>query len=129
MLFMVSIVLYFIISFPSAEPNFESVTLTSNYSSSKIYIKSEIWGLAGGSRVTVISTDELEECKADTTKEYVFLDLEPFVYKAQNDTLFIYTRRKVPVPKKFKSKWTIKQLELGNPEMMDLKTNSTFKHP
>jgi hypothetical protein len=105
------------------ESAFRKIKFTSQEKSSNIYIKSESWGLTGGSQITVISTNDEQEFEADSTEEFVYHSLEPFLYKAQNDTSFIYTRQKAQVPFGFKSKWTIEQIEVDNPEMMTLRAD------
>jgi len=109
------------------DSTFRKITLTSQNKSSKLFIKSENWGLMGDSQITVISTDEDREFAADSTREFVFKGLSPFLYKTMNDTLFIYSSQIVQVPPIFNSKWTVKQIEIENPEMMTLRDSSDFK--
>ena len=97
---------------------FRQTTLVSKNGKSKLFLKSENWGLTDDNQTTVISTESNKRFKADSTKEFVFNGLEPFLYQVNNDTLFLYLRRKIITPEKFESRWTIIQKEIENPEFM-----------
>lgn len=108
----------FIFFFKRFEPEYKTTELYSNRGE-KLYIKRKIYGIKGDIQITSISTvkgwDELDE-----TKEYVYKGLEPFIYSYQNDTLRVYSRQRVKTPANFHSTIRIIQIELENPQYMDL---------
>ena len=105
---------------------FRQTTLVSKNGKSNLFLKSKNWGLTDDNQTTVISTETNKEFKADSTKEFVFDGLEPFLYQSKSDTLFLYVQRKVITPKKFKSTWTIIQKEIENPEFMQKRVDPNF---
>lgn len=105
---------------------FRLTTLVSKDGKSNVFLKSQNWGVTDDKQTTVISTEPNKDFKADSTKEFVFSGLEPFLYQAKNDTVFLYVRRKVIAPQKFKSKWKIIQKEIENPEFMDKRVDPDF---
>jgi hypothetical protein len=109
------------------QPTYSKVELISDKDNSVIYIKSKNWGVTGDHQVTVISTDGEREFEPDSTKEFVFKGLDPFLYRVKGDSLILNVRSKVKIPINFKSRWKIKQIETENPEMQDLWANPDYK--
>ena len=93
----------------------------------KLYIKSHNWGLSGDHQLTVIETDEEREFEVDSTKQIIFKGLEPFLYRASNDTLFLVLREKSTIPNRFNSTWTIIQKEVDNRAMKKLRRDPELK--
>ncbi|MET4080425.1 hypothetical protein ABIB40_000365 [Pedobacter sp. UYP30] len=109
------------------KPIYQQITLVSDNGTSKIYIKSEHWGFTGDKQKSVISNWPSVGFIADSTKDFIFDGLEPFLYQAKNDTLFLYIRKKVNVPLKFKSNRQVVQVEVENPEFMQKIVDPDFK--
>ena len=106
---------------------FKTEILVAKNNPDKLYIKSESWGLTGDNQITIISTDGTRKFEADSTKDFVFKGLSPFLYKTSQDTLFLYTMKKVDNPHNFKSSWKIIQKEVANVEYMDLIADHSYK--
>lgn len=88
---------------------------------SKLYIKRKVWGVTSDYQVTVISNSHSEIVELDSTVDYIYKGLEPFVYKMQSDTLIIYTMQPCSEPHHFNSsKMRVVQRRVSNPEYMDL---------
>jgi hypothetical protein len=111
-----------------------SEVVKSNYKVSKIFASSlnqtvfiikETWGISSDHQRVVISTSN-SESKPDSSKEYIFSDSE-FFYKLVQDTIYVYTMSKARIPSKFESKIKIKQIEISNPDLMDLYKNYKSK--
>ncbi|MES2458842.1 MAG: hypothetical protein V4594_25035 [Bacteroidota bacterium] len=82
----------------------------------------------GNEATVVISTSYDSEFDPDTSSEFVYdVSSTPFFYKQTSDSLIIYTGRSSGFPSDFKSKVKILQIELSNPEMMNLVSNNHFK--
>ncbi|MVT39188.1 hypothetical protein GO495_01215 [Chitinophaga oryziterrae] len=92
-----------------------------------VFIKRMVWGLTGDKQVIVISNTDNKNFKAPKSNEYVYEGLFEMFYKIQRDTLFIYTLISSPVPNKFSAPYKIVQVELNNPELMDLIENDKYK--
>lgn len=110
----------------SYQPTYTKTELKSSQDNSKIFIKSKNWGVTGDHQITVISLNE-EEFEPDSTQEYVYHGLEPFLYKVKEYTLLVFPWEKALVPAKFNSNWVITQKEVENPEMADLRANPDVK--
>src|SRR5690349_21711483 len=76
----------------------EIFEVVSHDKKSTLFIKRKIWGLTLDSQLTVISTSSGEIHDPDTTKDYVYKGLAPFVYQLHADTLMIYTLHPASVP-------------------------------
>jgi len=111
----------------SFQPNYSRVELISNKDKSVIYIKSKNWGVTGDHQITVITTNEEREFEPDSTEEYIFNELGPFLYRVKGDSLILNVRSKANIPNNFKSNWKIEQIETENPEMQDLWINPDYK--
>ena len=79
-----------------------------------LYLKSNNWGLTYDHKITVISTDSNLEFKSDSISEYIFYGFDGLIYKAENDTLKIYTRQLPKIPPKFESEITVELIEVKN---------------
>ena len=80
--------------------------ITSDKVNEMIFIKTKNWGLTGDNQITFISPDSnFDFNKKDSNDHYIFIGLEPFFYKQSNDSLILYLRTKVNVPKNFKTKY------------------------
>jgi len=109
------------------QPTYSRVELISDKDNSVIYIKSKNWGVTGDHQITVITTDGEREFEPDSTREYVFKGLGPFLYRVKGDSLILNVGSKVTIPNNFKTSWKIKQIETENPEMQDLWINPDYK--
>ncbi len=85
------------------------------------------WGLTGDQQVNVISNIDSTDFTPQSSREYVYRGLSAIYYKLQDDTLFIYTPTIAPVPQDFKIPYKVIQIELSNPEAMDLIVNDNYK--
>ena len=111
----------------AGKPTYKQIALVSPGSNSKLYIKTSNWGLTGDSQLTILTTEVDSKFELDSTRQIIFKGLEPFRYKQINDTLILCVRKKVIVPKGFKSSWTIIQKELDNSQMTDLRRDYEYK--
>lgn len=107
-------------------PTYRIIPLLSQDKKSTIYIKTKNWGVTGDHQLTVVSTSPKKEFEPDSTKEMIFKGLEPFLYKSNKDTLFLYVWENSIIPENFRSKWIIKQTEIDNPKMMNLRKDDFF---
>ncbi len=108
------------------KPTHRQFELVSSDNKSRLYIKTENWGITGDSQQTIITSDN-DEFEIDSTRQIIFNGLEPFLYKQSSDTLVLYVRTKAKIPHDFKSTWTIIQIEVDNPKMMDLRRDNNYK--
>jgi hypothetical protein len=92
-----------------------------------VFIKRTVWGLTGDKQVIVISNVDNKRFKGQKSNEYVYEGLFEMFYKLQRDTLFIYTLISSPVPNEFSTPYKIIQVELNNPELIDLIENDKYK--
>ena len=111
-------------SFQLAYPRVELISSTDN---SVIYIKSKTWGVTGDNQITVISTNGESDFEPDSTEEYIFNGLGPFLYRVKGDSLILNVRSMVIIPNNFKSSWKIKQIESESSEMQNLWFNPDYK--
>lgn len=87
-------------------------------SNGSIYLKNFRVGLL--SVIKVISTSSKQDDDPDEKTEYIFnADLDLF-YHVENDTLILFVRKKAIKPTSFSKKLNIKQIELKNPDYMNL---------
>ncbi|MBB6501108.1 hypothetical protein [Pedobacter cryoconitis] len=103
------------------KPTYRIIPILSQDRKFTIYIKAKNWGVTGDHQCTIISTSPEKEFEPDSTREIIFKELEPFLYKSNKDTLFLYVRKKSIIPKNIRSKWIIQQIETDNSKMMDLR--------
>lgn len=100
-----------------------------------LFIITQNWGLNGDNQTTIITKNVRSNGKYDGTTNIVYDGLEPFVYKVEKDTLFIFSRHVVAIPKGFTSKIPIIQTQVDNPKFVDLtiaiskKTDTSYKAP
>ena len=116
----ISIAVFFYASIPDLKPTFSTVEIRSDKFNEAIYIKKMVWGLTGDHLVIVISKSSSKEFEPDSQKEIVFYGADYFFYKFVNDTLNLYVRAESSQPKDLKTNIKINQIELTNPQMMDL---------
>ncbi|AOM79940.1 hypothetical protein [Pedobacter steynii] len=107
-------------------PTYRIIPILSQDKKSTIYIKTKNWGVTGDHQLTVVSTSPEKEFESDSTKEIIFKGLEPFLYKSNKDTLFLYVWEKSIIPENFRSKWIVKQTEIDNSKMMNLRKDNSF---
>lgn len=107
-------------------PTYRIIPILSQNKKSTIYIKTKNWGVTGDHQLTVVSTSPEKEFEPDSTKEMIFKGLEPFLYKSNKDTLFLFVWEKSIIPENVRSKWIVKQTEVDNPKMMNLRNDSSF---
>lgn len=104
--------------FEESQSTFTTVELKSEKTEKQLFIKAENWGLTGDKQKTAISISK--DATADSTKEYMFYGLSPFVYQQNGDSLILYTRQKVTAPSNWTSDWKVIQIEVDNPRMMHM---------
>lgn len=107
-------------------PTYRIIPILSQNKKSTIYIKTKNSGVIGDHQLTVVSTSPEKEFEPDSTKEMIFKGLEPFLYKLNKDTLFLFVWEKSIIPENVRSKWIVKQTEIDNPKMMNLRKDSSF---
>lgn len=109
---------------------FKTTEIKSKQVDEKLFIKTANWGLTGENQTTVITlSNDTDFDKKQSDDYYVFSGLEPFFYRQANDSLILYSRTKVNVPKRFKTRWKIVQYIVDNPSFMRLYKDSIFKSP
>lgn len=111
--------LYFSKQIPDYKPIVKILKIHSDDLNESIYIKKKSWGITYDHQLIIISKSSDEDFEPNEDENYIFLNL---FYKVKEDTVFIYTMKKSTVPRNFHSKFKIKQIELSNPEMMELTT-------
>jgi hypothetical protein len=107
-------------------PTYRIIPILSQNKKSTVYIKTKNWGVTGDHQLTVISTSPEKEFEPDSTKEMIFKGLEPFLYKSHKDTLYLFVWEKSIIPENVRSKWIVKQTEIDNSKMMNLRNDSSF---
>ena len=110
-----------------ANGRYSIAELSSNNTQSRIYIKKKVWGMTNDNQIIVISGTNEKEFVADKSKNYIYEGIMPFFYKLQGDTLSIYTMVASKVPIDLKTNFNIVQIELENPQMMDLIEHDNYK--
>lgn len=83
-----------------------------------IYLKDLRKGL--NTEIKVISATSTEDFNPDEKAEYVFTNGLDIFYQVRNDTLILFVRKKVPEPTDFPQNLNVKQVELKNPDYMNL---------
>lgn len=82
-----------------------------------IFIRSISRGL--NYKVIVISQTNKNFDESNPKNEFVY-NWTPIFYQLKEDTLFVYTHKRVKQPVEFNSPIFVKQIELSNSKMMDL---------
>jgi len=83
-----------------------------------VYLKDYRVGLLSVNKV--LSSNSKPDQEPDEKTEFIFnTDLDIF-YQVSNDTLFLFVRKKTTVPYDFPKEINIKQIELKNPDYMNL---------
>jgi hypothetical protein len=106
-------------TFPDFKPLVKCDRLYSNSVKDSVFVKLQARGFSY--RVIVISQDSKREFEPDSTKDFIFKGFSAIYYKMDKDTLIVYTPLKVKAPMGFMSKIRVRQIELKNPEMMNLR--------
>ena len=107
-----------------------TVKVSSKEIDESLYIKTSNWGLTGDNQITTISTnDNINHDKIENDEYYVVFGLEPFLYRQNMDSLILYSRGVIKVPKKFKTKWKIISRSVDNPTFIDLMINKKYNKP
>ena len=127
LLFGLVFVLLFFRFTDSFKPTHRQVELGLSGNQSKLYIKTENWGVTGGSQLTIVTTEDQGEFEEDSTRQIIFRGLEPFLYMQANYTLTLFVHAKAMIPKEFKSEWTIIQIEVDNSRINYLRRDSNYK--
>ena len=117
--FIICIILYFVYIIHELQPDVNVVEIRSERFNESIYIKKTAWGISADHQFFSISNSSSDKFEQDTIKDYIFYG-DLFLYNFTNDTLFVYVNKESVLPKEFRSNINIKQIELTNPEMMDL---------
>lgn len=106
------------------EPIINIVKVTST-KGENLYLKSKNWGLTYDHQLTVISTSNKAKWQEpDSTKDFIYKWLDPFLYEFKNDTLFVYCNTKAPIPKNFTSNIKVVQKEVDNYSDLIYKVNN-----
>ncbi|NQX40646.1 hypothetical protein SAMN05421820_10450 [Pedobacter steynii] len=113
----------------SVMPDFQ----TSSYAEDKLvftnhrdtlYLKKRI---DGNKEIIAISTSSDLKFDPDSSSMFIYdVSSTSLFYKQTADSLIIYTNALSEIPAKFTSRVKISQIELSNPEMMDLMDNKYY---
>jgi len=114
------------IQIPEMKPIYNIKKIANTNFNNPLFLKSMTWGITYDSKVIVLSTNDEEEFIPDSTKDYVYKGASFLFYRFSNDSLLLYVADKTHIPELFNSQIKIKQIELDNPAMMNLKGNSAF---
>jgi hypothetical protein len=109
------------------KPLFEKEQVYFSNKKTFLYLKSKNWGLTADHKISVISTKSDFEFQPDSISEYIFHGFEGIIYKAENDTLKIYSTQKPKVPPKFESKINVELIEIKN-NLEWIKLNDKIKN-
>ena len=112
---------------PDIKPVYKKVEITSNRINESIFLKRKSWGITSDNETTIISKSSQKEFEPDSTTDFVFKGLSTFFYKQIQDTLWIYVPKKGDIPPKIETKFNIIQIELSNPEIMNLLEKDNYK--
>ncbi|NIR62214.1 MAG: hypothetical protein GWO41_00575 [candidate division Zixibacteria bacterium] len=104
--------------------DFESRKIHSATHDETIYIVKHAWGFDD---YEIFISDSWHWRRSPDSKEDYIYPQDFLPYKFANDTLTVYVRKTSPIPPDFDSDIIIRQVELPNPEMMDLYTNYAEK--
>lgn len=121
------ILLYYAVPNEDEAVIYKTVKLRSKDGQSSLYIKKKIWGMTSNGQQIIISDSDDKKFEADSFNHYIFNGLIPFFYKLENDTLTVYTRQVSSIPQNLRTKFSIVQFELENPDMMRLIENDNYK--
>ena len=113
---------------PTYETSYDIKEIKSIKLSESLYIKKKVWGITDDNQLIVISKSHRKDFTTDSTVDYIYSGLSDFFYKFSQDTLYIYSIEKSVIPSKLKSQIKIVQVELKNPEMMDLIKDESYKN-
>lgn len=94
------------------KPVFEKEQIYFPNEKTSLYLKSKNWGLTADHQISVISTKPDFEFQPDSISEYIFHGFGGIIYKAENDTLKIYSTQKPKVPQKFESEINVEIIEI-----------------
>jgi len=108
----------FIYAFPNFEPDYNIKEIGFTDNSIKLYLKSKTWGISANHEVVQLSTNSKSEI--DSVHNLVFKDPDFLFYKTSHDSLFLYVYSGAIKPPQFNSTIKIIQVELPNPQMIDL---------
>jgi hypothetical protein len=84
-----------------------------------IWIKKQVWGVTGDKNLIFLTDDELRE-SPDKSKDVIFNKAETIFYKAEKDTLHIYSGYDYKINPNIYEEFYIKIHVLKNPEFADL---------
>lgn len=101
------------------KPVFEKKEIYFPNKKTSLYLKSKNWGLTGDHKISVISTKSDFEFQPDSISEYIFHGFGEIIYKAEINTLKIYSHQKPKIPPKFQSKVNVELIEVENNEEWD----------
>lgn len=87
------------------------------------YLKNEKRGL--NYEITALSKSPRKKISYDDEDSFIYSSGETLFYKIKYDTLFIYTMHKAEYPKELKTNVVIEQIEIKNPDFIELK--KTYK--
>lgn len=83
--------------------------------------------IEGNEEIAVISTSPSLKFDPDSSSMFVYdVSSSPLLYKQTPNSLIIYTRTLSEIPPSFISRVKVSQIELSNPEMMDLIHNNVY---
>ncbi len=85
-----------------------------------LYLKNEKRGL--NYEMTAITKAPKRKINTIRDKNLLYPNGGTLFYKAESDTLIIYTMLKAKIPKGFETNIIIKQKEISNPEFIEMKT-------
>lgn len=83
-----------------------------------IFLKDLRKGL--NTEVKAVSASSSEDFNVDEKKEFIFRNGLDIFYQVKSDTLILFVRKKVPEPLNFPQHLYVKQVELNNPDYMNL---------
>jgi len=106
----------------------EVVELKSSHGKPSIFLKKKVWGMTSDNQIAVISGSGRKDFVPDLSNDYIYNGLSPIFYKLRNDSLEIYVYKCSAVPKLLQTGFKIIQIELENPDMMNLITNDNYKN-
>ena len=92
-----------------------------------VYIRKKLWGITHDHKVIWISSQPDENAEHDPNTNYIYKGSSPLFYRITDEGLEIYTMKASPIPPGFESSVKIVQIELDNPDMMELLKNYNRK--
>ena len=82
-----------------------------------------MWGIGANHQRIYVSSLPIDENFVDSSNVYIFNGLQSTFYKVADDSLLIYTLKKVKEPINFKIEINVIQFEIDNPEYIRLLEN------